>query len=59
MVSIVDERFDREETDPQVTLDRLQITEHGMRLAALQEQQDKLYGLVRKIARRLNVTEDP
>lgn len=58
VVSLEDERMDREDTDPRVALDRIQIEAQGKAIAELQAEQGKLYALVRKIAAKLDVQED-
>lgn len=44
---------EREETDPRIRLDRLQLLEHGKRLADLQMQFDEMILILRRIASKV------
>lgn len=55
VINLAEERDDREDTDPRTTLMEIQLREHGTRLTEVQGQVDRLFDLVRKIARKLEV----
>ena len=54
-----DERSDREETDPQIKLDRVELRSHRDRLAVLEKMLPEMMDLLRAIARKVGAEVTP
>lgn len=58
VIDLEAERADREETDPQIRLDRLQLQVIAERLGLLEKQNDVMMKLLRAVAKKVGALED-
>jgi len=58
VIDLEAERTDREETDPQIRLDRLQLQVIAERLGLLEKQNDVMMKLLRAVAKKVGALED-
>lgn len=52
-----EERTEREDTDPQIRLDRLRIQAHAQRLSAVKKQLDAMMTILRAAAKQVGALE--
>jgi hypothetical protein len=55
IVSLEEERSEREDTDPRAAIVDLQLREHGKQIAALTAEVGQMFELLRKVAKKIGV----